>query len=242
MRGGRYLAPEQPGYSAEMKAESLAESSSREAPRGSRDRHADAAGGRGADRGGGRGRAHLPARAAADRALERRHRRRGRRPARRPALEGRAGARRGRVRDPRQLGRGARRPGPPRAAPRVGPGPQRRRRRAARRRARARPRRARRLTVTTSSGVHAGPLAEFAIFGLLAFAKDLPKLQADQRERHWPPGQQPVGELRDRTLLLVGVGAIGTETARLASAFGMHVIAVKRSLGPASRTSTSCTP
>jgi phosphoglycerate dehydrogenase-like enzyme len=86
------------------------------------------------------------------------------------------------------------------------------------------------ITVTTSSGVHAGPLAEFAIFGLLAFAKDLPKLLRDQRERHWPPGQQPVGELRGQTLLLVGVGAIGTETARLASAFGMHVIAVKRSL------------
>lgn len=89
---------------------------------------------------------------------------------------------------------------------------------------------ARRVTVTTSSGVHAGPLAEFAILGLLAFAKDLPQHQRWQRERHWPEGQTPVGELRDKTLLLVGVGAIGTETARLASAFGMHVLAVKRSL------------
>ncbi|MEA2134565.1 MAG: hypothetical protein QOC68_2474 [Solirubrobacteraceae bacterium] len=84
------------------------------------------------------------------------------------------------------------------------------------------------LAVTTSSGVHAGPLAEFALFGLLAFAKQLPTLLADQRERRWPPGQQPVGELRDRTLLIVGLGAIGTETARLAQAFGMHVLAVKR--------------
>ena len=84
------------------------------------------------------------------------------------------------------------------------------------------------VVVTTSSGVHAGPLAEFALFGLLAFAKDLPTLLADQRERHWPPGQQPVGELRDRTLLIVGLGEIGTETARLAQAFGMHVLAVKR--------------
>jgi phosphoglycerate dehydrogenase-like enzyme len=87
------------------------------------------------------------------------------------------------------------------------------------------------ITVTTSSGVHAGPLAEFAILGMLAFAKDLPQHQRWQRERHWPSGQTPVGELRDKTLLLVGVGAIGTETARLASAFGMHVLAVKRSLG-----------
>lgn len=89
------------------------------------------------------------------------------------------------------------------------------------------------ITVTTASGVHAGPLAEFAILGMLAFAKELPKLLADQRARHWPPGQQPVGELRGRTLLLVGVGAIGTETARLASAFGMHVLAVKRELSGA---------
>jgi phosphoglycerate dehydrogenase-like enzyme len=84
------------------------------------------------------------------------------------------------------------------------------------------------VKVTTSSGVHAGPLAEFALFGLLAFAKDLPTLIADQRERRWPPGQRLVGELRDRTLLIVGLGAIGTETARLAQAFGMHVLAVKR--------------
>ncbi len=87
---------------------------------------------------------------------------------------------------------------------------------------------ARRVAVTSSSGVHAGPLAEFALFGLLAFAKRLPALIADQRERRWPTGQQPVGELRDRTLLIVGLGAIGTETARLAQAFGMHVLAVKR--------------
>jgi phosphoglycerate dehydrogenase-like enzyme len=87
-----------------------------------------------------------------------------------------------------------------------------------------------RVAITTSSGVHAGPLAEFAILGLLAFAKDLPRHQRDQRARHWPDGQTPVGELRGQTLLLVGVGAIGTETARLASAFGMHVLAVKRSL------------
>ena len=87
---------------------------------------------------------------------------------------------------------------------------------------------ARRVTVTSSSGVHAGPLAEWTLFGLLAFAKGLPTLLADQRERRWPPGQQPVGELRDRTLLIVGLGEIGSETARLAQAFGMHVLAVKR--------------
>ena len=97
------------------------------------------------------------------------------------------------------------------------------------------------VVVTTSSGVHAGPLAEFALFGLLAFAKGLPTLLADQRARHWPPGQQPVGELRDRTLLIVGLGEIGTETARLAQAFGMRVLAVNATRRARPRTSTSST-
>jgi phosphoglycerate dehydrogenase-like enzyme len=85
-----------------------------------------------------------------------------------------------------------------------------------------------RVIVTTTSGIHAGPLAEFALLGMLAFAKRLPQRMADQRAHRWPPAQTPVGELRGRTLLLVGLGAIGSETARLAKAFGMQVLAVKR--------------
>jgi phosphoglycerate dehydrogenase-like enzyme len=85
-----------------------------------------------------------------------------------------------------------------------------------------------RVIVTTASGVHGGPLAEVALLGLLAFAKRLPQRIEDQRAHRWPDGHEPVGELRDRTLLLVGLGAIGSETARLAKAFGMQVLAVKR--------------
>jgi phosphoglycerate dehydrogenase-like enzyme len=83
-----------------------------------------------------------------------------------------------------------------------------------------------RVLVTSASGVHAGPLAEFALFGLLAFTKDLPRLLADAKERHWE--HRSVGELAGRTLLVVGLGAIGREVARLAKAFGMHVVAVNR--------------
>jgi len=38
-----------------------------------------------------------------------------------------------------------------------------------------------------------------------------------------------MGELADRTVLVVGLGSIGAEVARLAKALGMHVIAVNRS-------------
>jgi len=86
-----------------------------------------------------------------------------------------------------------------------------------------------RVRITSASGVHARPLAEFVMFGLLAFTKDLPRLLADTKERRWE--HRPVAELVGRTVLVVGLGSIGTEVARLAKAFGMHVIAVNRSGG-----------
>lgn len=85
----------------------------------------------------------------------------------------------------------------------------------------------RRVTITTMSGVHAGPLAEFALFGLLAFTKDLPQLRADKVAHHWD--HRPVAQLHGQTLLIVGLGAIGTEVARLGKAFGMRTVGVNRS-------------
>lgn len=81
-----------------------------------------------------------------------------------------------------------------------------------------------RVAVTSASGVHAGPLAEFCLFGILTFSRGLPRLQADQRARHWD--HYPTSELHGRKVVLLGVGAIGTEVARLAKAFGMRTIGV----------------
>jgi phosphoglycerate dehydrogenase-like enzyme len=83
-----------------------------------------------------------------------------------------------------------------------------------------------RVAITSSSGVHAVPLAEFCLLGLLAFVKDLPRIQADQRAHRW--GHYPMAELRGRTLLVVGLGKIGHEVARLAEAFGMRVVGINR--------------
>ena len=86
-----------------------------------------------------------------------------------------------------------------------------------------------RVAISSATGVHAVPLAEWSIFGLLAFAKSLPRLRRDTAQRHWPP-HYPTAELRGKTLLVVGLGGIGAEVARLASAFGMRVIGVKRNV------------
>jgi phosphoglycerate dehydrogenase-like enzyme len=83
-----------------------------------------------------------------------------------------------------------------------------------------------RVVITRADGVHVGPLAEFAIFGLLAFTKGLPRLLADKEARRWD--HYPMAELAGSTVLIVGLGSIGREVARLAKALGMRVLAVNR--------------
>lgn len=83
-----------------------------------------------------------------------------------------------------------------------------------------------RVRITGVGGLHAGALAEFAMFGVLAFAKQLPRLPAGTRSRGWD--QYPMSELAGQTLLVVGLGPSGAEVARLGKAFGMRVLAVTR--------------
>lgn len=89
-----------------------------------------------------------------------------------------------------------------------------------------------RLTFTTSAGVHGAPLTEFAVLGVLAGAKDLPRLQADQRDHRWP-GRWRMRHLVDMTVLVVGLGGIGATTARTLSALGATAWGVNRSGGAA---------
>ena len=84
-----------------------------------------------------------------------------------------------------------------------------------------------RVLFTTSAGVHAGPLAEFAVFGLMAGLKNLPRLRADQRAHSWP-GRWPMRQLRESTILVLGLGEIGRETSRQLHAAGATVIGTSR--------------
>jgi glyoxylate/hydroxypyruvate reductase len=84
-----------------------------------------------------------------------------------------------------------------------------------------------RLTVTSAAGIHARPLAEFALFGLLAFAKDIDLLRRGQDEAHWR-SRWPMRQLGRGHVLVVGLGEIGREVARLCDAFGAQVTGVRR--------------
>ena len=79
---------------------------------------------------------------------------------------------------------------------------------------------------TTAAGVHARPLAEFVLWGMLAFANGYPVARRQQREGVWR--RFVGGQLQGATLAIVGLGSIGREVARLARAVGSRVIGSKR--------------
>ncbi|NUP75126.1 MAG: D-2-hydroxyacid dehydrogenase [Sinomonas sp.] len=85
-----------------------------------------------------------------------------------------------------------------------------------------------RVTVTTSAGVHALPLAEFAVMGILNGLKRTAELAADQRAKHWPELRTPTRLASGSHVVIAGLGEIGLETARLARALGMTVSGTKR--------------
>jgi phosphoglycerate dehydrogenase-like enzyme len=86
--------------------------------------------------------------------------------------------------------------------------------------------RGRGVTVTNSAGAAAPSIAQTVMTYLLALSRDLPRSLRDQAERRWEPG--PSVDLHGMRLGIVGLGAIGGETARLAQAFGMDVTGLRR--------------
>jgi phosphoglycerate dehydrogenase-like enzyme len=85
----------------------------------------------------------------------------------------------------------------------------------------------RRVVFTSSAGVHRDPLAEFAVFGVLAGAKQLPRLNDQQRAHVWS-GRWLMGQLREQTVLVVGLGGIGRRVVELLAAFGATIIGTSR--------------
>lgn len=88
-----------------------------------------------------------------------------------------------------------------------------------------------RILFTTSAGVHGGTLAEFAVFGVMAGAKNLPRLLQDQTARIWPDRWE-MRQIDEMTVLVVGLGGIGAECTRRFSALGARVWGTTRSGEP----------
>ena len=94
------------------------------------------------------------------------------------------------------------------------------------------------IRLASARGVNARAVAEHAMALILALSRRLPEARDNQVRRVW---RQMIGDLSQRedelggkTLLVVGIGDIGGRLARLAKAFDMRVLGLRRdpSLGP----------
>lgn len=92
------------------------------------------------------------------------------------------------------------------------------------------------IVMTNASGIHSVPMAEHIIGTFVALARRFPDCVRYQIQSHWcqqtlwdaAPELRPA-ELRGKTALFIGFGAVGSEAGRLARAIGMRVWAVTRS-------------
>jgi len=82
------------------------------------------------------------------------------------------------------------------------------------------------ILLSNGRGAFSSSLAEYAMATALHFIKQVPRCMENRREKKWD--KFVMGELKGRTLGLVGAGSIATYTARLAKAFGMRTVALRR--------------
>ncbi|MEP7187627.1 MAG: D-2-hydroxyacid dehydrogenase [Roseiflexaceae bacterium] len=89
------------------------------------------------------------------------------------------------------------------------------------------------IVLTNSAGAHAIPIAEFVLLSMLGHAKRVSGLMALTPEEAWTQGRTfQLGELYEKTLVILGLGHIGQEIARRAAAFGMRVLGSRRRPAP----------
>jgi phosphoglycerate dehydrogenase-like enzyme len=85
------------------------------------------------------------------------------------------------------------------------------------------------ITFTNAKEIYGIQLADHNMAFILAFSRQLPFLFRAQQNGVWENRRNfPPGELASETLLVVGLGGTGLETARRAAGFGMRITATRR--------------
>jgi phosphoglycerate dehydrogenase-like enzyme len=94
-----------------------------------------------------------------------------------------------------------------------------------------------RIVLSNSRAVHGPAIADHAMAMLLSLTRNLRVYAENQAAGRWARGDVDAGTrpmaLQGRTMLVVGIGGIGSEIAQRAHGFGMRVIATRRSDAPA---------
>ncbi len=95
--------------------------------------------------------------------------------------------------------------------------------------------RERKIVITNARGLHATVISEQVIGSMLVFSRRFMDCWRFQQEQHYSQPEllqasPPLSELRGKTVVILGLGSIGREIARLSKAFGMRVLASKRNI------------
>ena len=88
------------------------------------------------------------------------------------------------------------------------------------------------FAITHKARASVNPMADHVMAQILVFSRRVLEVHALQRERRWGGHDDTldqVGDLRGKTLGIVGLGNVGLAIARRARPFGMRVIGTKRS-------------
>ncbi|MGN7177001.1 D-2-hydroxyacid dehydrogenase [Cytobacillus sp. SAFR-174] len=84
------------------------------------------------------------------------------------------------------------------------------------------------IQITSANGVHANPISETIFALMLGLTRKIHTYVKNQQGKVWHHSGLKL-EIHNKTIGLIGAGAIGKETARIAQAFGMKVIGVRHS-------------
>ena len=82
------------------------------------------------------------------------------------------------------------------------------------------------IILTSTRGIHARHMAEYAIAVMVILARNLHRIVKNQTSHAWE--RFPQGEIQGKVLAIVGLGSIGREIARKAAFLGMEVHGVKK--------------
>jgi len=88
---------------------------------------------------------------------------------------------------------------------------------------------ARGTRLTNGVGINTNAVAEYAVMGMLALAKDFPAVVRAQDRAEWLLDAPGKVELQDSRALIIGYGAIGRRIGEILRGFGVHVTGVRRS-------------
>ena len=88
----------------------------------------------------------------------------------------------------------------------------------------------RRLTVLNTPESPAEAAAELTLGLILSLARNIAQADCAMKDERWMKGELTGWELQGKTLGTIGLGNIGERVARLAKAFGMHILVHKRTV------------